>query len=71
MNPDLFEYKNNLNKDFVKDQLNFLKPIKLNQDKECEHILENEDDIRRLKVANYGRWYIKPDEYNKKIVKLN
>ncbi|CDW81513.1 UNKNOWN [Stylonychia lemnae] len=71
VNPDLFEYKNSMNKDFVKDQLNFLKPIKVHQNKDYEQIIENQEDIRRLKVANYGRWYIKPDEYNKKIVKLN
>jgi hypothetical protein len=27
--------------------------------------------MNRLKVANYGKWFIKPEEFNNKVVKLN
>jgi hypothetical protein len=27
--------------------------------------------MNRLKVANYGKWYIKPDKFNYKVGKLN
>jgi hypothetical protein len=27
--------------------------------------------MNRLKVENYGKWFIKPEEFNKKVIKLN
>jgi len=27
----------------------------------------DEADMRRLKAQNYGKWYIKPAEFNKKL----
>ena len=33
--------------------------------------LEDSLYVRRLKQANYGRWYIKPNEYNKRVEWFN
>lgn len=30
----------------------------------------NSREVNRLKEANYGKWYLKPDDFNKKVVKL-
>ena len=27
-------------------------------------------DIRRLKAANYGKWYIRPGQYNRKLASI-
>ena len=33
---------------------------------------ENEEVIeRKLKAGNYGKWFIKPEDYNRRIDKLN
>ena len=35
-------------------------------------ILDNEEVIvRKLKAANYGKWFIRPEDFNRKIDKLN
>ncbi|CDW81613.1 UNKNOWN [Stylonychia lemnae] len=71
-NPEIFDAVNtSKNREFIKDKLKFLTPIKINKDRDIEDIVTSEDTLRRLKAANYGKWYIKPQEYNKKIVKLN
>lgn len=28
-------------------------------------------DANRMKIRNYGKWYLKPDEYNLKVSKIN
>ena len=33
--------------------------------------LQDEKYVRRLKMANYGRWFIKPSDYTNKVNKLN
>ena len=36
-----------------------------------EDPLNDANYVRRLKMANYGRWYIKPNEFTNKIDLLN
>ena len=36
-----------------------------------EDFLNREEDIRRLKAKNYGKWYLQPDDFNKKVDKFN
>lgn len=31
----------------------------------------NSREVNRLKEQNYGKWYLRPNDFNKKIVKLN
>jgi hypothetical protein len=33
--------------------------------------MKDEGYIRRLKMANYGKWYIAPKEYTTKVDKIN
>ena len=70
-NPDLFKPKKQGGNDFVREQLTFLSPLKVKSGREKDSVLDNEDNLRRLKAVNYGKWYIKPEDYNKKIKKLN
>eukprot|EP00347_Sterkiella_histriomuscorum_P018649 403344709 len=72
-NPHVFDAASTAkNKDFIRDKLRFLTPIKTrNEGSDIEDMLQNELSLRRLKAANYGKWYLKPDQYNKKIDKLN
>ena len=36
-----------------------------------EDPLEDEDYVRRLKMANYGRWFLKPETFTNKVQLLN
>ena len=51
--------------------MKFLTPVRIAGNGTIEDIFQREDNVRRLKAANYGKWYIKPEDYNRKIVKLN
>jgi hypothetical protein len=33
--------------------------------------MKDEGYVRRLKMANYGKWYISPDKYATKVNKIN
>lgn len=28
-------------------------------------------DVYKMKVQSYGKWYLKPDDFNKKVIKIN
>jgi hypothetical protein len=40
-------------------------------DESSAEALKDPNYIRRLKMANYGRWFIKPTEFSAKVESLN
>ncbi len=55
----------------MKEELGFLHPLKIKHTNAKTSVIEDEENLRKLKAANYGKWYIKPEDYNKKVQKLN
>ena len=49
-NPELFKPKKQVGNNFVKEELNFLHPLKVQRGREQESVLDNEENLRRLKA---------------------
>ena len=71
-NPEVFDTKDGeRNRDFVRDKLRFLTPVRCAATRDIEEMLKQEDTLRKVKALNYGKWYLKPHDFNKKVSKLN
>ena len=42
-----------------------------NGEKRSLNPLHDQAYLRRLKMANYGKWYLKPEAYSNKIAQIN
>ena len=82
-NPQLFEASSLGNESGeLQDKMKHLTPIKMSPNRKIQGLSPQQkrnvsvnktgdyytpNDFNRIKKANYGKWYMKPDEFNKKI----
>jgi hypothetical protein len=45
--------------------------MRIHQKHEAKEELIPEKEVNRLKVQNYGKWYLDPSDYNKKVHKID